>query len=79
MDYRNKDKSLNFAHNRDAIIDLIMLGMSSHLVLCKISKGLTPGKKPDYSGFSVLAKLLQENKVILNHLLSDSSIRFGLL
>ena len=74
----HKDKSLNFERNRDAIIDLMMLGMSSYLVLCKISNGLTPDKKPNYSGFSLLAKLLHENKIILNHLLSDFTMRIGL-
>jgi len=74
----NKDKSLNFERNRDAIIDLIMLGMSSHLVLCKISRGITTEKKPEYSGFSLLAKLLHENKIVINHLLYDSTTRIGL-
>lgn len=51
---------------QDAICDLLMLGMSSQLILCKVRSGHTK----QYSGFSQLAQLLFENQDALRNLLS---------
>jgi len=72
------DEKLNYTRNMDAILDLLTLSLASHLIICKISTGITIDKKPTYSGFSLLAKQLSENKIILNHLLKPTKIRFGL-
>ena len=76
--HKLSDEKLNYARNMDAILDLLTLSLASHLIICKISTGITIDKKPTYSGFSLLAKQLSENKIILNHLLKPTKIRFGL-
>jgi hypothetical protein len=64
--------------NMDALLDLLMLSMATQLIICKISGGNVAYKLPTYSGFSLLSNQLWENKVILNHLLKPSKIKFGL-
>jgi hypothetical protein len=75
---KTSNEKLNYSRNMDAILDLLTLGLASNLIICKISTGIDVNRKPTYSGFSLLAKQLWENKIILNHLLKPTKIRFGL-
>lgn len=72
------DETLISARNLDAVLDLLTLALSSQLIICKISGGTVSFKTPNYSGYSLLAKQLWENKLILNYLLKPSKIKFGL-
>jgi hypothetical protein len=63
-----------FARNRDAILDLLMLALSSELVLFE----LEPNKSGTrHSGFSILAKQLQAAKPTLAALLASSAALSG--
>lgn len=64
--------------NMDALLDLLMLSMATQLIICKISGGTVAYKLPSYSGFSMLARQLWENKIILKNLLDPFQIKMGL-
>lgn len=75
-----KRESLNeaeiYERNRDVILDLLILALSSKLLFSKIhSNSMSLGP---YSGFSLLAHNLWASKITLKHLLEKSNIRFGL-
>ena len=54
-----------FVMMQDAICDLMMLGLSRQLFLCEVYN--VPWTK--YSGFSLLAKLINQNKTIVSELM----------
>ncbi len=64
-----------YSRNRDAILDLVMLALSSQLFILNIEPNKLAMK---VSGFSSLARSLWASKIILKHLIGRSDIRFGL-
>lgn len=68
----------NFMRNRDAIIDLLMLSLSKHLLAAPLASRPAASFTPKYSGFSVLAKNLQDAKVILHQLVGPLDWKIGL-
>jgi hypothetical protein len=67
-----------YIRNRDAILDLIMLGLSSRLVVGHLKPDPSRRFNPTLSGFSRLAKNLNANKIVLKLLLQRDDIHFGL-
>jgi hypothetical protein len=65
--------SMNFQKNVDAILDLLMLASAEVLWLTKIVDKISIAdfNTPDYSGFSILAYNLKNNKIILQNLISN--------
>lgn len=63
------------ASNCDAILDLLMLALSSRLLFQKIEPN---AYGVSHSGYTVLAHHLWSSKIVLRHLISDSRIEFGL-
>lgn len=59
--------------NKDCLLDLLLLSLSLRIHLVELS-----GAQIKYSGFSILASILNENKIILKYLLGDDRILFGL-
>ena len=70
--------SENFVRNRDAIIDLLMLSLSKHLLAAPLAGRPGASFTPKYSGFSLLAKGLQDAKVILRQLVGPLDWEIGL-
>lgn len=63
------------ASNCDAILDLLMLALSSRLLFQKVAPNAFG---TSYSGFALLAHNLWKSKILLKHLISDPRIKFGL-
>lgn len=72
---RGMDDSDVFASNRDAILDLLMLALSTKLLFKKIEPN---AYGVSHSGYSVLAHHLWSSKIVLRHVISDPRIEFGL-
>ncbi|MBC7605180.1 MAG: hypothetical protein H7255_21285 [Ramlibacter sp.] len=73
--HRNPPASSDqFARNRDAIVDLLMLGLARQLTLVKLEEG----SRYEYSGYSELARRLWSTKIVLKHLIGRDDIRTGL-
>jgi hypothetical protein len=65
-----------FLRNRDAIVDLLMLALSSSLRITQLEENAFGTK---FSGFSMLAHSLWSAKIVLKHLISQKDLRFGLI
>lgn len=63
------------ASNCDAILDLLMLALSSKLMFQKVAPNPFG---TSHSGFAMLAHNLWKSKILLRHCISDPRIEFGL-
>lgn len=70
--------SENYLRNQDAILDLLTLSLSKHLLVAPLAGRHGASVAPKYSGFSVLAKNLQSAKVILRQLVGPLDWKIGL-
>lgn len=72
---RDLKDDLVFNSNCDAILDLVMLGLSQRLLFQKIQPNEYGAS---YSGYALLAQHLYSARIVLRHLISDPRIRLGL-
>jgi hypothetical protein len=70
--------SETYLRNQDAILDLLMLALSKHLLVAPLAGRRGVSVAPKHSGFSVLAKGLQDAKVILRQLVGPLDWKIGL-
>jgi hypothetical protein len=73
------DKSEIYSRNLDAIIDLLMLACSTNLIINKIAERKNFHIKPEYSGYSLLARELCNNKNLISLLIPSFKIKIGLV
>jgi hypothetical protein len=69
------DETNTALKNIDAILDLVMLGLSSRLLFQEVSPNQYGTK---YSGYALLAQHLWSTKIVLKNFISDPRIKFGL-
>jgi len=72
---RGMDDADILASNCDAILDLLMLALSTRVLFPKIAPNPFGAS---YSGYAMLAQNLWRSKILLKHFISDPRIKFGL-